>query len=239
MAGLGAEVGAIGYGRTVRYGMHPVSGATTAKVSRREPLIDAPGLPTPQFLLGLDLRGARARGLARVYRIGRVSDLTATPIMELAGSYPQFKEILDSFGLDTCCGGHFSVAKATAHDGIDLAPVMEGAARGALETHPGRGLHHDSHRATDDDGRTLAVQRAVGAGRGGSSASAPRPMVRRKNRRGDQKGRAAATAEAWVFGNNSPRHEGFDHCVTIHAADGANLRARDRLLVGDDRQRLK
>jgi uncharacterized protein (DUF2249 family) len=64
-------------------------------------------------------------------RIGRVPDLAATPILELIGSYPRFKEILDDFGLDTCCGGHFNVAEAAGQDGIDLQPVLE-ALRAAL-----------------------------------------------------------------------------------------------------------
>ena len=64
-------------------------------------------------------------------RIGRVSDLAATPILELIGSYPQFKEILDGFGLDTCCGGHLNVVEAAVQDGIDVAPVLE-ALRAAL-----------------------------------------------------------------------------------------------------------
>ena len=64
-------------------------------------------------------------------RIGRVTDLAATPILELIGHYPQFKEILDKFGLDTCCGGHFNVTEAAAQEGIDVAPVLD-ALRGAL-----------------------------------------------------------------------------------------------------------
>ena len=64
-------------------------------------------------------------------RIGRVTDLTATPILELIGSHPQFEEILDGFGLDTCCGGHLNVAEAAVQEGIDVMPVLE-ALRAAL-----------------------------------------------------------------------------------------------------------
>jgi uncharacterized protein (DUF2249 family) len=68
-------------------------------------------------------------------RFGRMPDLAATPILELVARYPRFKEILDAFGLDTCCGGHFSVAEAAIQDGIALQPVLE-ALRAALNEEP-------------------------------------------------------------------------------------------------------
>ena len=52
-------------------------------------------------------------------------DLATTPIMELVASYPQLEPVLESFGLDTCCGGHFSVQEASAQHGIDVQPVLD------------------------------------------------------------------------------------------------------------------
>ena len=64
-------------------------------------------------------------------RIGRQRDLATTPILELVASYPRLKGLLDSFGLDTCCGGDLSVTEASAEHGIDPAPVLE-ALRAAI-----------------------------------------------------------------------------------------------------------
>jgi iron-sulfur cluster repair protein YtfE (RIC family) len=38
---------------------------------------------------------------------------------------PELASVLESFGLDTCCGGHFSVAEAAAHHNVELQPVMD------------------------------------------------------------------------------------------------------------------
>ena len=52
-------------------------------------------------------------------------DLATTPILELTIAYPELKQVLDSYGLDTCCGAHLSVTEAAAQDGIDPAPVLD------------------------------------------------------------------------------------------------------------------
>ena len=64
-------------------------------------------------------------------RIGRTLDLATTPILELILAYPRLKEVLDSFGLDTCCGAHLTVTEATAEQGTDPAVVLD-ALRQAL-----------------------------------------------------------------------------------------------------------
>ena len=64
-------------------------------------------------------------------RIGRMHDLDTMPILELVANYPQLKDVLESFGLDTCCGGDLSVTEATAEHSIDLALVLQ-ARRAAL-----------------------------------------------------------------------------------------------------------
>jgi uncharacterized protein (DUF2249 family) len=71
-------------------------------------------------------------------RIGRVQDLASTPILELLASHPELQPILEEFGLDTCCGGHFSVAEAAAHDGIDVQPLVQ-ALEQALAPRSARG----------------------------------------------------------------------------------------------------
>ena len=58
-------------------------------------------------------------------RIGRNYDLANTPMLELMMANPRFKEILDRFGLDTCCGSHMTVIEATAETGTDPAPILE------------------------------------------------------------------------------------------------------------------
>jgi iron-sulfur cluster repair protein YtfE (RIC family) len=70
-------------------------------------------------------------------RICRVRDLASTPILELVASHPELRPILNEYGIDTCCGGRFSVAEAAAHDGIDVQPVLQALAR-ALASRPGR-----------------------------------------------------------------------------------------------------
>ncbi|MGI9147290.1 MAG: DUF542 domain-containing protein [Chloroflexota bacterium] len=57
-------------------------------------------------------------------RITRLPDLATTPIMVLIAGFPHLRQVLDSFGLDTCCGGHFSVTEAAAEDGIDAEAVL-------------------------------------------------------------------------------------------------------------------
>jgi iron-sulfur cluster repair protein YtfE (RIC family) len=57
--------------------------------------------------------------------IGRLHNLTTTPILELMLAYPQVKEILDGFGPDTCCGSHMSIEEAAADSGVASAPVFE------------------------------------------------------------------------------------------------------------------
>jgi regulator of cell morphogenesis and NO signaling len=64
-------------------------------------------------------------------RIGRMHDIDTMPILELVANYPQLKDVLESFGLDTCCGGNLSVTEATAEHSIDPAPVLQ-ALRAAL-----------------------------------------------------------------------------------------------------------
>ena len=58
-------------------------------------------------------------------RIGRHLDLATTPILELMTAYPRFKEILDGFGLYTCCGSHMNVVEAAADAGTDATPILE------------------------------------------------------------------------------------------------------------------
>jgi len=41
------------------------------------------------------------------------------------------KEVLDNFGLDTCCGAHMTIAEAAAESGEDPETVLQ-AVRGAL-----------------------------------------------------------------------------------------------------------
>ncbi len=45
---------------------------------------------------------------------------------ELVANYPRLKDVLDSLGLDTCCGRDLSVTEATAEHSIDSAPVLQG-----------------------------------------------------------------------------------------------------------------
>ncbi len=58
-------------------------------------------------------------------------DLTATPISLLVADFPKTEPVLASFGLDTCCGGHFTPVQAAAEHGIDPEPLLA-ALRDAL-----------------------------------------------------------------------------------------------------------
>ena len=51
--------------------------------------------------------------------------VTGTPIMELTAEHPELQPVLDRFGLDTCCGGHLTVAEACSEDGLDVAGVAK------------------------------------------------------------------------------------------------------------------
>ena len=64
-------------------------------------------------------------------RIGRLPDLAATPILELVALYPDVGSVLESFGLDTCCGGHFSVAEA-----LSAAPMRSARPSGRRSRRP-------------------------------------------------------------------------------------------------------
>jgi iron-sulfur cluster repair protein YtfE (RIC family) len=54
-----------------------------------------------------------------------------TPIMLLTTDHPELQPILDSFGLDTCCGGHLTVVEACGERGLDAAAIAN-ALREAL-----------------------------------------------------------------------------------------------------------
>ncbi len=58
-------------------------------------------------------------------------DLANTPIAALLADFPQLEPVLNAFGLDTCCGGHFSPARAAAEHGFEPAPLLQ-ALREAL-----------------------------------------------------------------------------------------------------------
>ena len=45
---------------------------------------------------------------------------------ELVANYPRLKDVLDSLGLDTCCGRDLSETEATAEHSIDSARVLRG-----------------------------------------------------------------------------------------------------------------
>jgi len=45
---------------------------------------------------------------------------------ELVANYPRLKDVLDSLGLDTCCGRDLSVTEPAAEHRIDSAPVLQG-----------------------------------------------------------------------------------------------------------------
>ena len=59
-------------------------------------------------------------------------DLANTPIAELVADYPRLEPVLSAYGLDTCCGGHFTPVQAAAEHHLDSAPLLE-ALRAALE----------------------------------------------------------------------------------------------------------
>jgi iron-sulfur cluster repair protein YtfE (RIC family) len=46
-----------------------------------------------------------------------------TPIMVLTAEHPQLQPILDRLGLDTCCGGHLTVAEACDEQRLNAASV--------------------------------------------------------------------------------------------------------------------
>ena len=60
--------------------------------------------------------------------------VTMTPVMELIAEHPELQTSLDEFGLDTCCGGHLTVAEACAEHGLDAA-IVANALLGVLEAH--------------------------------------------------------------------------------------------------------
>jgi len=60
--------------------------------------------------------------------------VTLMPIMELIAEHPELQPILDRFGLDTCCGGHLTVAEACGEQGLDAA-VVGNALLEVLEAH--------------------------------------------------------------------------------------------------------
>lgn len=66
-------------------------------------------------------------------------DLAATPMLDLIASYPRLQAVLDSFGLDTCCGGELSVTAAAAKHGLDPSAVTA-ALRQALEPSEAGGM---------------------------------------------------------------------------------------------------
>jgi regulator of cell morphogenesis and NO signaling len=51
--------------------------------------------------------------------------LASTPILVLVADFPRLRPLLDSYGLDTCCGGHMSVEEACRERGLDPAPVIQ------------------------------------------------------------------------------------------------------------------
>lgn len=56
--------------------------------------------------------------------IQRMPDLATTPILVLTAACPGLGDVLERFGLDTCCGGHMSVAEAAAEAGVPADPVI-------------------------------------------------------------------------------------------------------------------
>jgi iron-sulfur cluster repair protein YtfE (RIC family) len=51
--------------------------------------------------------------------------LAKTPIMVLTADHPGLQQILDGFGVDTCCGGHLTVAQACGEHGLDARAVEQ------------------------------------------------------------------------------------------------------------------
>jgi len=51
--------------------------------------------------------------------------LPITPIMQLIADFPEVRPILDSYGLDTCCGGHMIIPDACREHGIDADEVLQ------------------------------------------------------------------------------------------------------------------
>ncbi len=52
-------------------------------------------------------------------------DVENTAIAELVAAYPRLEPVLNTFGLDTCCGGAYSPLEAAQKHGIDPAPLVE------------------------------------------------------------------------------------------------------------------
>ncbi|HEY3058119.1 MAG TPA: DUF542 domain-containing protein [Chloroflexota bacterium] len=51
--------------------------------------------------------------------------VVATPIGMLLADHPALAEVLDRYGLDTCCGGHLTVPEAAAEHGLDTTAVLD------------------------------------------------------------------------------------------------------------------
>ena len=49
--------------------------------------------------------------------------VTIRPILELTAEYPELQPMLERFGLDTCCGGHLTVAEACDEQRLNAASV--------------------------------------------------------------------------------------------------------------------
>ncbi len=61
-------------------------------------------------------------------RIEETPNVSTTPIALLVDYAPQIEPVLNSFGLDTCCGGHFTVPEACALHGLQPEPVVQALA---------------------------------------------------------------------------------------------------------------
>lgn len=60
--------------------------------------------------------------------------ITAQDTLNLiVARYPQTLPVLQRFGLDTCCGGPFTLATAAGHHGLDLQEVIMALGRAIEE----------------------------------------------------------------------------------------------------------
>jgi iron-sulfur cluster repair protein YtfE (RIC family) len=61
-----------------------------------------------------------------------VEDAKGATIAELVLDYPQLLPVLDTLGLDTCCGGHLTPGQAAVEHGLDPEAV-QGTVERAIE----------------------------------------------------------------------------------------------------------
>lgn len=57
-------------------------------------------------------------------------------VNDILACHPMAIQVLNAFGMDTCCGGVLTLAEAARHDGVDLDAILHAlalAAQGEVE----------------------------------------------------------------------------------------------------------